>query len=520
MEHIDSIEGFGCIAEVTSGRTAMTSALKEFSERVCSSALGSLARHHAFALMVVSLLSGCAAVPHLSERSHIQEPGEYQTAASFAGPTVEWPANGWWRRYGDAQLDGLIDEALRNSPTLAVAQARLAQAEGMRQIAGAARKPQITADGGLIEGKLSNDFLTPKPLQPQGANDYGVASLDLSWELDFWGKNRAALAAATSEQQASAVEVEEARLLLSTSATEAYAELAHLYARRDTAQDAVQVRSQTVDLMRKRQHEELENLATVREAEAKQAAAEAELKVVDERIGLQQNAIAALLGAGPDRGRAIERPSARVAGSFGLPSNLALDLIGRRPDLVAARLRAEAAAHRIDQHKAEFYPNVSLLGSAGFLSFGLDNLTKAQSSFGGIGPAVSLPVFNTERLQGQLRGAHAEYNAAVASYNGTLVNALHEVSDVVTSRTALDGELASLQASVDAVQQAYDMVNNRYRGGLATYLDVLSAEDTLLSARRELADAQSRTLSLDVALVQALGGGFDASPILAQAKTH
>ncbi|HWY24263.1 MAG TPA: TolC family protein, partial [Nevskia sp.] len=168
----------------------------------------------------------------------------------------------------------------------------------------------------------------------------------------------------------------------------------------------------------------------------------------------------------------------------------------------------------------EFYPSVSLLGSAGFLSFGLDNLAKAQSSFGGIGPAVSLPVFNTERLQGQLRGAHAEYNAAVASYNGTLVNALHEVSDVVTSRTALDGELASLQTAVDSVQQAYQLVNSRYRGGLATYLDVLSAEDTLLSARRELADAQSRSLSLDVALVQALGGGFDASPILAEAQTH
>lgn len=520
MEHIDSIWGFGHAAEAPHGRTAMAGALKGLSERVCSAFLGSLARYYGIAAMVVSLLSGCAAVPHLSERHHMKEPGDYQTAASFAVPAADWPANGWWQRYGDTQLDALIDEALRDSPSLAVAQARLAQSEGMRQIAGAARKPQITAGGGVIEGKLSNDFLTPKALQPQGANDYSVASLDLSWELDFWGKNRAALAAATSEQQASAVEVEEARLLLSTAVAQAYAELAHLYARRDTAQGAMQVRSQTADLMRRRQRQELENLATVREAEARQAAAEAELKMVDEHIGLERNAIAALLGAGPDRGRAIERPSARVTGTFGLPSNLALDLLGRRPDIVAARLRAEAAAHRIDQHKAEFYPSVSLLGSAGFLSFGLDNLAKAQSSFGGIGPAVSLPVFNTERLQGQYRGAHAEYNAAVASYNGTLVNALHEVSDVVTSRTALDGELASLQASVDSVQQAYDMVNSRYRGGLATYLDVLSAEDTLLSARRELADAQSRSLSLDVALVQALGGGFDASPILAQAQTH
>ncbi|MBV8062167.1 MAG: efflux transporter outer membrane subunit, partial [Nevskia sp.] len=362
---------------------------------------------------------------------------------------------------------------------------------------------------------------TPKtPLFPAGSNDYGLAALNFSWELDFWGKNRAALAAAISEQQANAVEVDQARLMLSTAVAQAYAELAHLYARRDTAQGALQVRTQTVDLMRKRQREELENLASMREAEAKQAAAQAELQSVDERIALEKNAIAALLGAGPDRGRAIERPSAKVAGVFGLPSNLAMDLIGRRPDIVAARLRAEAAAHRIDQRKAEFYPNVSLIGSAGFMSYGIDNLPKAASSFGGIGPAVSLPIFNTERLQGQLRGAHAEYNAAVASYNGTLVNALHEVADVVASRQALDGELVSLQTSVDSVQQAYQMVSSRYRGGLSTYLDVLTAEDSLLSARRDLADAQSRSLSLDVSLAQALGGGFNEPTSVAQIQTQ
>src|SRR5581483_545127 len=266
--------------------------------------------------------------------------------------------------------------------------------------------------------------------------------------------------------------------------------------------------------------QELENLASVREAEAKQAAAQAELQSVDERIALQKNAIAALLGAGPDRGRAVARPSAHMTGVFGLPSNLAMDLIGRRPDIVAARLRAEAAAHRIDQRTAEFYPSISLIGSAGFLSYGLDNLRKAASSFGGIGPAISLPIFNTERLQGQLRGAHAEYNAAVASYNGTLVNALHEVADVVASRQALDGQLVSLQNSVDSMQQAYRMVDSRYRGGLSTYLDVLTAEDALLGARRELADAQSRSLSLDVALVQSLGGGFSEAPSLAQAQTQ
>jgi NodT family efflux transporter outer membrane factor (OMF) lipoprotein len=516
MEHIDSIGRLGRAVKAASSPTAMASALTGLFERSWAFILGSLCRHRALAMLAATFLAGCAAVPHLPARARVRNPGEFQTVASFAAPAADWPTKGWWLRYGDPQLDALVDEALRDSPTLAVARARLGEAEAMSQIAGAPRKPQITAGGGVIEGKLSNDFLTPRAFQPQGANDYSVATLDFSWELDFWGKNRAALAAATSETKASALEVDQARLVLSTSVALAYAELAHLHARRDTAQGALDVRNRTVDLMRRRQRQGLETLASVREAEARQAGAQAELMSVDERIALQKNAIAALLGAGPDRGRAIARPSARVAGVFGLPSNLSLDLIGRRPDIAAARLRTEAAADRIDQHTAEFYPSVSLIGSAGFLSYGLDNLAKAQSSFGGIGPAVSLPIFNTERLQGQLRGAHAEYNAAVASYNGTLVNALHEVADVVASRQALDGQLVSLQASVTSIEQSYQMIDNRYRGGLSTYLEVLCVEDTLLSARRELADAQSRTLSLDVALVQSLGGGFDTSQIQTQ----
>jgi NodT family efflux transporter outer membrane factor (OMF) lipoprotein len=455
-------------------------------------------------------LAGCAALPHLPDDAQFKRPDAYQSAASFSAPVSEWPANGWWHRYGDSQLDQLIDQALAGSPTLAMARARLEAAQAMSQIAGASRLPQVSANAAAVEGKQSYNFLAPRAALPQGWNDYGSASVDFSWELDFWGKNRAAVAAAISDERATAIEVDQARLMLSSAIAQAYAELAHLYADRDSAAGALDVRRQAVELIRERHREELETLATVRQAEAQQAAADAELQGVDERIALQKNAIAALVGEGPDRGLAITRPSAQVNRVFGLPPQLAMDLIGRRPDLVAARLRAEAAAKRIDESKAAFYPSINLVGSAGLMSLGLDNLAKGTSSFAGIGPAVSLPIFNTERLQGQLRGAHAEYDAAVASYNATLVNALHEVADVVASRKALDGQLASLQSSVDSVEQAYQMVLQRYRGGLASYLEVLSVEDTLLSARRALADAQSRSLALDVALVRSLGGGFKA----------
>jgi len=242
--------------------------------------------------------------------------------------------------------------------------------------------------------------------------------------------------------------------------------------------------------------------------EARRAAAKAELLGVEERIALLKNGIAALLGEGPDRGLAITRPTVLLAGGSGLPSNLSLDLIGRRPDIVAAKLRTEAAAKRIDQQKAGFYPSVNLMAFVGGQSLDIGKMTKSGSGIGSAGPAISLPIFNTQGLQAQLRGARAEYDASVSIYNATLSNALREVADAATSRKALDGELTASRAAVTAAVDAYDIVDNRYKGALATYLEVLSAEDALVSAQRALADVETRAVVLDVAMVRALGGGY------------
>jgi len=479
-----------------------------------------LARLNLIGLAVLSALTGCAAIPQTPKAVALKAPADFAATASLAAPESAWPQNEWWRAYGDPQLDTLVAEALRDSPTLDIAVARLRGAEAVTQFAGAALKPTVTGGAEFTEERQSYNYLMPRAAVPQGWKDYGQMSLNFGWELDFWGKNRAALAAAVSEQRAREVEVAETRLMLSAAVVLNYSELVHLYSTRDTLAAALTVRTRTLDLVRQRQTHELLTLDTVRQAEARRAAAQAELQVLDERVRLQKSAIAALAGAGPDRGLEIDRPTAQVTGTFGLPQNAALDLLGRRPDIVAARLRTEAAARRIEQHKAEFYPSVNLMGVTGLLSLGLDNLAKGNSSFGSVGPAVSLPIFNTDRLKGQLRGAHAEYDAAAASYNATLLNALHEVADVITSREALDGEIRSLQASVDAAEEAHRIVTLRYKGELTTYLDVLAAEDVLLSAKRALADANSRALTLHVALVQALGGGYEQPASLSFAPIH
>ena len=471
-------------------------------------------------VLAASLLAtaGCAPLPRMDSPPAMRKVEELRSSSSFLAPAAVWPGDGWWRAYSDAQLDSLVEEALRGSPDLELAQARLHAAMAQVQGAHAARIPEVTGTASLTAEKQSYNYLIPKAALPQGWNDYGIATVNLSWELDFWGKNRAALAAALSEQRAAQVEVAQTRLILSTSVASAYAGLVHLYTLRDNAVETLAIRTKTVALFRKRHEFGLETLASVREVEAREAAAQGELLAIDERIGLQRNAMAALLGAGPDRGLAITRPTAQFPGSEGLPQNLALELLGRRPDIVAARSRTEAAARRIDQAKAGFYPSVNLLGFVGLQSLGLDNLTKSGSDLGSIGPAISLPIFNTERLQGQLRGAHAEYEAAVATYNATLSNALREVADAATSRRSLDGELAASRAAVAAAAEAHQIVSRRYQGALATYLDVLTAEDQLISAQRAEAELETRALILDVELVRALGGGFSPETLGAQSR--
>jgi NodT family efflux transporter outer membrane factor (OMF) lipoprotein len=456
----------------------------------------------------VAVLAGCAGLPAPHELSQMKPTAVYGTKRTFAAPAAEWPKDEWWKGYGDVQLDRLIDEALAGSPSVTVAQARLARARASEQIANAATRPQASGNASITEQKQSSRYLTPPTATPQGWNDYGRATLDFSWDLDLWGRNRAALAAATSEAEAARADEAQARITLATSIAAAYAELARLHAAFDTATAASDVRQKTAALFRERFANGLETLASVRQAESRRASAEADVLSLQEQIGLQRNRIAALVGAGPDRGLDIVRPTVDLSHAFRLPADLPAELVGRRPDIVASRLRAEAAGKRIDQARAAFYPNVNLAGFIGAQSLGLNNLTKSGSDIGSFGPALSLPIFDGGRLRGQLAGSEADYAEAVANYDRTLVQALQDVADAATSQKSLAAQVARTDESVEAAREAWRIQGNRYRGALATYLDVLTAEETLLSALRAQTDLHSRSFTLDVALVRALGGGY------------
>lgn len=463
-------------------------------------------------LLIASVvaLSACAPLPKLTAQPPIKSASAWSATQHFQNQTANWPTDAWWQAYGDAQLNTLMNEALAGAPSLAIAQARLNRASAGVEIRDAATGPQVSANGSATIQKQSYNYLTPKSALPQGEHGYARATLDFNWEIDFWGRNRAALAAATSELTAAQAEAAQARLMLTTSIASAYAELARLFAAEDTARAALDVRSKTATLFRERYDHGLETLGSVRQAQARHSAAQAQMLAVQEQLQLQRNRIAALMGQGPDRGLNLTRPQIDLAKPMGLPKSVEANLLGRRPDIVAARLRAEAAAKRIDVAQAEFYPNVNLNAFFGAQSLGVGNLLKAGSNIGSIGPAVFLPIFNGGHLKAQLKGARADYDESVANYEQTVTQALQAVADAAVSQRELSGQLGHTNDAVNAAREAWQIASRRYEGGLSNYIDVLTAEDTLLANQRSLTDLQSRAFMLDVAMIRALGGGFDA----------
>lgn len=454
------------------------------------------------------VLGACASLPKPTPARVAKAPTAYETRQAFAAPKTDWPADGWWKRYGDPQLDALMDEALAGSPTLAQAQARLAKARAATSTTFASELPAVNANGQVQELKQSYNDLIPRSFLPQGYNEYGQITLNLNWELDFWGKNRAAVAAAASEARAADADAAEARLVLTTDIADAYATLARLYGDRAVAVESEKVRNDTADLTAQRVSNGLDTQAELRQARAGSPVTLAQIAAIDEQIALTRNALVALAGEGPDRGIALSPPKSVQLTAFGLPADLRLGLIGRRPDVVAARWRAEAASRRVTQARTAFYPDVNLSGYFGQQSLRLDDLLNKGSAIGAITPALSLPIFQGGQLRAQLRGTKADRDAAVAAYDGAVTEALREVADVAASEKALDRRLSESRRALAFYEGAYKVARLRYEGGLSTYQSVLLAEDAVLAQRQVVSDLESRAFTLDVALVRALGGGF------------
>ena len=458
-----------------------------------------------------AVLAGCAAIPDMGAKPQPKVEADFAADRSLAAPAADWPADRWWDAYGDAQLSALIDEALKDSPNLAEAQARLRQAKAQVGDAQAALLPHAEFNGQFAEEEQSRAIGFPSQIAnflPKGYNSYARTTFDGGWNLDLFGKNRAALAAQVSEKQAEQADLAQARLMLSTNVALAYADLARLAAERAAAAEAVKNRQASSKLTSDRVRNGLDTQAELQQARSATPASEADVESLDEQMLIARHKIAALVGAGPDRGLDITPPMAEAVKPFGLPADLKVALIGRRPDVVAARLRVEEQAKRIDVARAAFFPNVTISAYIGQQALYVQNMFSPIAAIGSIGPAVSLPLFEGGKLRADYKGARAQYDEAVADYNATVILALQEVADTAASVQSAQRQLDQRNEALKAGEAAYTVAQLRYQGGLSTYVSVLTAEDAVIADRKAAADAQTRVFSLDISLNRALGGGF------------
>lgn len=463
------------------------------------------------AALCCALLAACV-TPAERDAPAVQaiEASSIESQRTFSGsPSGAWPRTRWWSAFGDAQLDRLVEEALAGSPTLRIARARVAQASALVDAALANASPGATGGFDITRQRFSVSGTVPPPVAGTTRTTSRLA-LDLTYELDYAGRNAAAIAAARAGESATSADADAARIALSSAVARAYFQLQGLFALRTIAERELGQAAKRVELTRQRYDAGLDTEAAVSRAQSVPPELRANSAQLDAAIALARNQIAALAGKGPDRGLSILAAQDAAHGALpAIPGNLPLDLLGRRPDLAAARWRAESASRDIEVARLRFLPNINLLAFVGVASLGLDRLFAAGSEIAGAGPAIRLPIFSAGGLQAGLRGRRADYDLAVERYNELLLDAVREVADQVQLRRALETERGEREGVWAATDRTHRIALDRYRAGLANYLDVLDAEAPLFGLQRVETDLRARALQAEVSLYRALGGGYE-----------
>ncbi|MFA0922929.1 AdeC/AdeK/OprM family multidrug efflux complex outer membrane factor [Xanthomonas fragariae] len=472
-------------------------------------------------LTVLALaLAACASSRGLAPQGAVLESGALHAERTLAQAnlsTAAWPASDWWRALGDPQLNALIAEGLQHSPSLAAADARLRQAQARTGKTQADRGPSLSLSGGYTGLQLPESMVGEELGGSYGGSMQVV--LDFRYGVDLWGGKRTAWEAAVDQAHAAEVDAQAARLNLSAAIAEGYAQLAYAWSLHDVANDEATRAQQTLELTRQRRGAGIDSELQVRQAQARVPAAQQQVQSAQQQIDEARTLLAALVGQSPDRGLDIARPVLAAAIATQLPSNLPADLLGRRPDVVAARWRVEAADKDVAVAKTRFYPSLNLAALGGVINPDVGKLLESGSVLGLVAPALSLPIFDGGKLRANLAGSDAQYDLAVADYNQKVLDALREVADQVNAVRSLQQRARAQNDAVQTVSAAVDIAQQRYRAGIGSYLDVLSVQEQLLLARQRMASLQSQQLVAAVRLQRALGGGFTPEPARDTAHT-
>lgn len=473
-------------------------------------------RGHTLTQLMLSLclLSGCVALPDLADSAKLltmpslsatpdNDPASNEIAR-------EWPKAQWWQVLDNPELNRLIATALQDNPNLLAAEARVKQSAAIADFQAAEMLPTLNANAELHQQRFSGtDFYGPN-----GGKTFTGAYIDpavFRYHLDIWGKDKAALEAALGRERAQASELAMTKLLLSTAIARSYIRLCAAEEDQQLSAQLSTTAETILQLSRLRRQQGLSQQDPVYAAAQQLAAARQRETSVRHQAQLLRNQLAMLAGKGPDWGISIQAHSGKLAASAPTPEVLALGLLAHRPDVAAALWRVEAAAQTVKIAKTRFYPDVNLVGFAGLRSLYLKDLLMSHgaSLAYGMGPSVSLPIFEGGRLQAELNNQQAAYDAAVETYNQTLLSAVQQVADSMADWRQNREHDAEQERAQQAAEAENQLADKRFQAGISNRDASLEAETMLLKQQLTSSAMHSAQQLAAIGLIEALGGGYE-----------
>jgi outer membrane protein, multidrug efflux system len=460
-------------------------------------------------LLVAATVAACAGLPHKESAPKLTAAAPLEGLEREGGGA--WPDAQWWKRYADPTLDALIELGVAESPSLASAHARFESAEQSVRLAAAASGARIDSNADMNRQRLSDNGLFPPHLL--GFTWYNMADLNLqaTYTFDWWNKQKYAVQAAMDQAHAAQADRSAALLVLASSIADAYFGWQSDQNRLVLAHEKEQAVAEEGIIARARLQAGLDSDENLHRAEMALGAARVDIAALEGSAKLRVVTLAALVGKPlaelpPFTVRALPT----VAGT--VPDDVKIDLIARRADITASRWRVESAEKNLASARAEFYPDVSVNALFGLQSVDVGKLLEYSSRVPTIGAAVHLPIFDQGRLKAQYGGARASIDAAVSTYEDTVITAAREVSEQVTLLAQIAAERRQRLSEIDAVLHLQGGAIAQVQQGIADIRPQLTATEALIDQRDAVLQLDGAALSADVALQRALGGGYASTP--------
>ena len=469
------------------------------------------------ALSVSLALAGCASIPPDTQQLPQQDLAKVQLAADIHLASEGWPAAQWWRQFQDEQLNQLIENALSASPSLEVANARIGSALSAFDAQHAQRGPSIDASANANRQRYSGNGLMPAPI---GGNYYNEITVGVQahYDLDWWGKHKAQIAASLGEVNARRAEYAMAEQMLAAEIARHYFSMQNGWARMDNLHALVQLQQQLVVDKEKRIANGLGVSDDHVSAQTRLSLLQQQIALLETQIVTEREALRALLGADRTALTSLQ-PKQAQALPHALPGKLGMELLARRPDLQAARWRVQAAMSKIEAAQASFYPDIDLGASFGLDAIKLGKLLQSGSRTLFIGPALSLPLFDSGRLQAQLGGARSERKELIADYNQNVFNVVRDVAQAGAKVQGVENQLRLQQENLRASVAQLRNANARLKQGLADRATQLNAEMTVRGQVDLGMQLQNQRQDAEISLTVALGGGYRGSSDFATTTT-